>query len=120
MVASHNEVSAAMILADQRVPHRFPRPAHTHRQRQQRQLLRTLRILGTEQLITTHPSVIVHIPRLGHAHDRMDQKVGFNLLGGTECQFDVGTVHGIAGLESHYSAPPEARKLRAQFRRSES
>ena len=38
VVAADDEVRAAVVLADDRVPDRFARAAHPHRQRQERQL----------------------------------------------------------------------------------
>ena len=47
MVAADDEVGAAVILADERVPDRFARAAHAHCQRQQRELRCALRDTST-------------------------------------------------------------------------
>ncbi len=111
MVAAHDQVRAAMILADQRVPDRLARSTHTHGKREERELLRPLRVLRTQQLIATHARVVVHIAGLGHTDHRVDQKVRFDLLGGAEGEFDVRAVHRIAGLEGYDTAPSEAGKF---------
>jgi hypothetical protein len=119
VVAANDEVRAAIVLADQRVPDRFTRAAHAHGQRQQRKLLRSLRILRTQQLVATDAGVIVHVARLGHSDDWLDQKVGFDLLGRSEREFHVGAVHRIAGLEGNDTAPSETGKFGAQLGRSQ-
>src|SRR6185437_765570 len=44
MVAAYNEVRATVVLADERMPERFARPAHAHSQRQHGKLHRSRRI----------------------------------------------------------------------------
>ena len=47
VIAADDQVRAAVVLADDRVPDRLARPAHPHRQRQQREVRRVLRDSGT-------------------------------------------------------------------------
>ena len=67
VVAADNEVRAAVILADQRVPDGLARSAHAHRQRQQRELHRSLRIFRQQQLIAAHAGEVIHVAGLGHS-----------------------------------------------------
>src|ERR1700686_4591717 len=101
VIAAHNEMSAAVVLANQRMPDRFPRSAHSHGQGQQRKLLGSLRILRTQQLVAAHSRVVIHVSGLGHADHGMNQQVGFDLLGRAKCELYVGAVHGFTRLKSH-------------------
>src|ERR1039458_5271821 len=119
VIAAHDEVGAAVVLANQGVPDRFARSTHAHGKRQERELLRSLWILRAQQLVAAHAGVVVHVSGLRHSDDGMDQKVGFHLLGRAESEFHVGAVHGVASLEGNDSAPSKTRELRAQLCRGE-
>ena len=113
VVAADDEVRAAVVLADDRVPDRFARAAHPHRQRQQREVGRVLRVVGHERLVAANARVVVDVARLGHADDRMDEQVGFLFLRGAERELVVGAVHRVAGLEGDDLASSRAwRTLR--------
>ena len=79
----------------------------------------SLRILRTQQLVAAHARVVIDVPGLRHSDHGMNQQIRFNLLGCAEGEFHVGAVHRIAGLEGDNTAPSEASKFGAQFRRSE-
>ena len=119
VIAAHDEVRAAMVLADDRMPNGLARSAHAHGERQQGKLRGRLRELGEQQLVAAHSRVVIHVAGLGHAHHRMNQQVGLDLLGGAESQFDVGAVHGVASLEGDHAAPAHAGKLGTNFGRSQ-
>ncbi len=119
VIAADNEMTAAVILADERVPDGLARSAHAHGERQQGKFGGRLRKLGEQQLIATHSRVVIHIAGLGHAHDGMNQQAGLDLLGGAECELDVSAVHGIASLEGDHTPPADAGKLGPHLGRSQ-
>ena len=67
-------------------------------------------------LVTTDSGVVVNITGLGHANHRMNEQIGFIVARRTESQFDVGTVHRVAGLESDYLAPTKLSESLTRFR----
>ncbi len=117
MIAAHNEVRAAVVLANQCVPDRLARPSHAHRQGQQGKLHGSLRIFGGQQLVTAHPGEIVHVARFGHSHHRMDQEIGLHLLGRAETQFLMSPVHGVASLKGNDPAPAQPGEFGPKFSR---
>jgi hypothetical protein len=58
---------------------------------------------------------MIQVPGLGHPHYRMDQQVGLQLLDSPQGEREMSTVHGIAGLEGHYSAPTQTAENPAQL-----
>ena len=78
MVATNNQVTTSVVLADQCVPDGFAGTAHAHGQRQEGELGRAGRELRQQQLITTDASEVIHIARLSHSNDWVDQKIGFD------------------------------------------
>ena len=57
--------------------------------------------------IAPDPGEMVHVARLGHADDRVDQQAAADLLGGPLGQLFVGPVQGVAGLEGDDPAPAQ-------------
>ncbi len=45
----------------------------------------------------------------------MNEKIGFDLLGGAHGEFDMGAVHRIAGLEGDDARPSQTAEFSAQF-----
>ncbi|GBC80041.1 hypothetical protein HRbin09_01269 [bacterium HR09] len=117
VIAPDDEVGAAVVLADNGVPKGFPRPGHTHGQRQKRKGSHAGRVMGEQGLVTPHPGVVVHVPRFGHSHYGMDQHRGPGFLGRLDGELHVGAVHGVAGLKSHDLLPAQAGKLAAELGR---
>ncbi len=117
VVAPHDEVGAAVVLADDGVPHRLARPAQPHGDGQQGELCGVARVAGQERLIAAHARVVVDVAGLGHAHHRVDQQVGLDLLGGPERQLLMGPVHRVPGLEGNDPAPAEPGEVLAQLGR---
>ncbi len=78
VVAADDEVRAAVVLPDDRVPERFARPRHAHRERQEREPGRARRIVGQHGLIAVHPRVVIDVARTRHADGRMDEEIGAN------------------------------------------
>jgi hypothetical protein len=58
---------------------------------------------------------VVHVARLGHADDRVDQQVRLGLARGAEGQFLVGAVQRVAGLEGDDLGPAQLAEEGAQF-----
>ena len=63
------------------------------------------RIFADEELVAADAGEVVDVAGLGHADDRMDEEVGFDLLRGAEGELDVRAVHRVAGLEGDDAAP---------------
>ena len=105
----------AVVAADDAVPDRLARAAHAHGKVQQAQMRGRGRVFVQHCLIAAHAGEVVHIARLGHADDRMDQQVGLCLARGAEGQFLMGTVQRVAGLESDDAAPAQLAEMRAQL-----
>ncbi len=117
VVAADNEVRAAVILANQSVPNRLTRPAQTHGQGQHRELHGAVRIFCKQQFVAACADEIIHVARLGHSDRRMNQQIGFDLLGGAHGEFDVRAVHGITCLERDNVDPAQACEFGSQFSR---
>ncbi len=115
VIAADDEVRAAMVLADDRVPDGFARTAHAHGQRQQRQVRSVLRVVGHERLVAADARVVIDVARLRHADDRVDEEVGFFILRGAEGELVMCAVHRIAGLESNDLPPTALGELFAQL-----
>ena len=81
MVAADDQMRAAVVATNDRVPDRLARPAHPHCQRQQRQVGRVLRVVGHQGLVATDARVMVDVARLRHAHDRMHKQIGLFFFG---------------------------------------
>ena len=81
VVASHDEVVAAKIPADDGVPDGFPRAGHAHGQRQQAEQrgIRVVIILD-QRFVDAHARVVVHVAGLGHADHRVEEQVGAGFL----------------------------------------
>ena len=113
VVAADDEVRAAVVLADDRVPDGFARAAHSHRERQEREHGRVLRVVRHEGLVAADARVVVDVARLGHADDRVDEQVRAFFLRGAERELVVRAVHRVAGLEGDDLASSRAcRTLR--------
>ena len=118
MVAADDQMRAAEVLANNRVPDRLPRPAHPHRQRKQAHYRRVLGVVLLDRLVAANACVVVHVARLGHPDDRMDQQVRLQVFRGPEGQFLMRAVHGIACLKGNDLAPTCRFKSFTQVGRS--
>ena len=63
VISSDNNMGAAIILADDRVQNRFARPAHAHREIQQAELGRLLRVFLEDVLVAAHPREVIEALR---------------------------------------------------------
>ena len=115
VVAPDDEVRAAVVLANDRVPDGLARSAHPHGEVEERERRGLLGVLGEHGLVAAHARVVVDIAGLGQADDRMYQQVRLVLPGSTEGELLVGTMQGIARLERDDLAPAELAELRAQL-----
>ena len=115
MVAPDDEMGAAVVLADQRVPDRLARAGHAHGEVQQAHRGGGGGVLVEHRLVAAHPGEVVDVARLGQAHHRVDQQVGLGFLGGAEGQLLVGAVQRVAGLEGDDLAPAELAEIGAQL-----
>ena len=120
MVAADDEVGAAVVLADERVPDRLARAAHAHRERQQRELDRPLRILGEQRLVAAHAGVVVDVARLGHAH-RRDGSAGWPRprFAARSVSSTCARCMGLRVWNATTRRQPSARELGAHFGRGE-
>ena len=117
MVAADDEVRAAVVLADDRVPQRLARTAHAHRQVQQAQHRGLLRVALEHVLVAAHAREVIDVAGLGHADDRMDQQVRLDVARRPERQLLVRAVHRVARLERDDLAPAELAETAAQLGR---
>ena len=117
MVAADDQVGAAVVLADDRVPDRLARAGHAHRQRQQAERGGLLGIVVQQLLVAAHAGEMVDVAGLGHADHGLDQEVGLGRLGGAEGQLLVRAVHRVAGLEGDHAAPAQLPEPVAQLLR---
>ena len=115
VVAPHDEMGGAVVLADDGVPHRLPRTGHPHGQGQQRQRGGARRVALEQRPVTPHAGVVIDVARLGQPHDGMDEEPGIGVARRPEGQLLVGPVHRVAGLEGDHPIPPRCRELRPQL-----
>ncbi|HTP62195.1 MAG TPA: hypothetical protein VMJ14_08935 [Burkholderiales bacterium] len=117
VISPDDEVTAAVVFADDRVPKSLFRPGHAHRQRQQGQHRRILRVAPQHFLIAAHPGVVVDVARFRLSCDGMQKDMRVCVPGGAVSQFDMGPVHGVASLECDYPPPAGAHKFLAHLAR---
>ncbi len=117
MIAADDEVGAAVVLADDRVPDGLARSGHPHRQREQAEHRRLLGVELEDVLVAADPGEMVDVPRLGGADHRVDQQVGLGHLRRAVGQLLVRPVHRIAGLEGDDPRPSPLLEQPAQVGR---
>ena len=115
VVATDDEMGAAVVLADKRVPNGLARPGHAHRKVQKRHGRGRPRIFVEHRLIAAHAGKVIDIARFGHADNRMDEKVGLRFFCGAEGQFLMCAVQRVACLEGNDLAPAKFAEMGAQF-----
>ncbi len=118
VVAADDEVRAAVVLADDGVPHGLAGAGHAHGQVQQRERGGLLGVGLEHVLVAAHAGVVIDVAGLGEAHHRVDQQVGLGLAGRAEGEFLVGAVQGVARLEGDHLAPAELGEPRPELRRA--
>ena len=111
VVATDDEMGAAVVFADERVPDGFARAAHTHGEGHKGELGGPGWIFSNEELVAADAGKVIDIAGPGHADDRMDEETGFDLLRGAEGEFDMRAVHWVASLEGDDAAPTLVRKF---------
>jgi hypothetical protein len=107
MVAADDEMRAAIVLADDRVPERLARSRHPHRKVQQAECRRLLRVVLQHVLVAAHARVVIHVAGARHSDHGVNEQVRFRVARGTQRQLVVRTMHRIAGLERHHLAPSQ-------------
>jgi hypothetical protein len=116
VVAAHDHVGAAVVLADDAVPDRLARAGHAHGEVEEAIVVVCGRILVQHRLVAAHAGEVVDVAGLGHADDGVDQKVRLRLAGRAEGQFLVRAVEGVAGLEGHDACASRACGNRREVR----
>ena len=86
------------------------RTAHPHRQGQQRQHCGVAGIAVHQRLVAAHPGVVIHVARLGHTDDRVNQQTGLVFARGPQRQLEMSPMQWVAGLEGHHTLPAELAK----------
>ena len=117
MVAADDQVRAPVVLADDRVPDRLSRPGHAHRERQERKTRRARFVSRQDGLVAADTRVVVHVARLCHADDRVDEQVGVGVARSADRELLVCPMHRISSLERHDAGPSCAGEGRTHFRR---
>ena len=107
VVAPDDEVRAAVVLADDRVPERLARAAHAHRERQQRRARSSAPGMPQQMLVAAHAREVVDVAGLRHADDGLHQQVRLDVLRRAEGELLVRAVHRVARLERDDLAPAE-------------
>ena len=115
MVATDDEVGAAVVGTNEPVPHGLARPAHTHRQIEQRHGRGRGWVLIEHRLIATHAGEVIYVSRFGHADHWVNEQIGLGLFRGAEGQLLMGAVERVAGLKGHHAAPTHFAKIGAQL-----
>ena len=115
VIAADDEMRAAVVLADQPMPHGLARPGHAHGKVQKAHCRGGLGILVQNGLVAPNAGEVVHVAGFGHTDDRMDQQVGLRLFRGAEGQFLMRAVQRIAGLECDHLTPAQLAEIGAQF-----
>ena len=115
MVAADNEMSAAMVGANEPVPDRLARSAHTHRQVEQGHRRGCGWVLIKHRLIAAHAGEVIDVAGFGHAHHRVNEQIGLGLLSGAEGQFLMGAMQRVSGLKRHHAAPAHFAKIGPQL-----
>ena len=115
VVAAHDEMGAAVVLADQTVPHGLAGAGHAHGEVQQAHRGGGGRVFVQHGLVAAHAGKVVHIAGLGQADNGVDQQVRLRFTRGAEGQFLVRAVQGVAGLEGHNLAPAHLAKIGTQL-----
>ena len=118
VVAADDEVRAAVVLANDCVPERLARSAHAHRERQQRERGRLLRVRLDQMLVAAHARVVIDVAGLRHADDGLNQQIRLDLFGRPERELLVRAVHRVARLERDDAAPAELLESLTKLARS--
>src|SRR5215203_2975373 len=105
VVAAHDEVRAAVVLAADRVEDRLAGPPVAHGRREDRQHRSVLGIVALQdRLVGAHPDVGRDVRGAGLANERV-QEQPVDYLEGALLDVLVGAVHGVAGLETDDALP---------------
>ena len=118
VVAADDEVVRAVIAPDDRVPDRFSRSGHAHRQRQQRQDDAVGVVVVLRQcLVGADSGVMVDVAGLGHADRRVQQQHAVDRVDGALGQLLVHAVQRVARLERDHILAPGLGQHLARLRR---
>ena len=115
VVTADDEVSRAVVLADDGVPEGLTGTTHAHSQRQQGESSHAVGVSRQEGLVDSDTGEVVNVAGLGHADDRVDKDVGTLGAGGADRQLTVSAVHGVASLEGDDLLPAELVEVRTQL-----
>ncbi len=118
MIAADNKVRCAIVFADDSMPKGLSRACHAHCKRKKSKVRHAIGIFSHDRLVDTDTSVVVDVTGFGEANDGMDEDICLVLACGTDSQFTMRTVHGIARLECSNFPPCELFEVCAEFRRS--
>ena len=84
MVTSDDEMRAAVVSADDRVPHGLARPRHAHREIDKAQHRAPLGEMLEDAFVAPHPGEAIHIPGKTLSHDGMKEQVRFARMRGLQ------------------------------------
>lgn len=119
MVTADDEVSRAVILADDRMPYSLARARHAHGQGEESQVTHAVRILFHDRLVHSYAGIVVDIARLGEADDGMDEDIRLSLPCRPYGEFTMCPVHRVASLESDDFSPRELFEVRSELGRGD-
>ena len=69
-------------------------------------------------MVDTHPGEVVDVTWFGQADNGVDEDVSLASSGSADCQFSMGSMHGVTSLKGNDTRPAEFFKVNSEFRRS--
>ena len=115
VIASHNEMRAAIIFPTNGVPHRFPRARIPHRCRKHAQEHMVCGvILFNQHLVTIPPDTRRHIVAFGFSHEGVNHK-SVHRFQSAFGQVFMCAVDWISGLKRRHRLPPFFLKIGARL-----
>lgn len=115
VVTTNDEMGGTKVLANDSVPEGFTGTAHTHSEGKKCEVAHTVGIAGHDGFVDTDAGVVVNIAGLGETDDGVDEDVCLAIARGTDGEFAMGAMHGVARLEGDDLAPCELGEVRTEL-----
>lgn len=115
VVTANDEVRHTKVLSNDGVPKSLARSTHSHGQRQESQVSRSVRVSGHQAGVHSDTRVVVDITWLGHTDNRVNQDVGLTLSSSSHSELTVSSVHWVTSLEGNDVAPSDLAEVVSQL-----
>jgi hypothetical protein len=115
MVATHNEMSCPIVLANDSMPNSFTGSTHTHGQREKTKDCHAIGVSWEQGLVNADTGEMVNVTRLRQTDNWVDKNICLTSTSGADCQLAMGSMHGVSGLESNNLGPTEFVEVKAKF-----